>query len=403
MADGMGARVRMIRRRRGLSLSVAAGLAGISSSYLSRLENGERDFNRRGLVEKLAEAFGCSPLDLTGGPIIRPDRRSLVAASAIPGLTAALHDTTIDDAPDIPTRPVETLVDLADRANAAADEVNYDLVSGTGLGDLITELHVVALNGKPDERRTALTALVSACIVARSLAGTLGHGELAVTATRRGWDAARMVERPDLAGLMAMGRVVSLNRIGARHRASTVLHGELASITQLPGPSREDTSNAEATGMLHLSAAYLAAREGDVSTADTHLDEAEALAAFTGERNFMRYHFGPANVGAWRLAVAVETDRGPEEAERLAASPLDLAALGSADRRAAVHFDLARAWAQDRGHDDHALRHLDEADRIAPIRVRQDPIARELVVGVDRRSKKRQWELHSLKNRLGVA
>ena len=276
-------------------------------------------------------------------------------------------------------------------------------MSGSALGDIITELHVIATSGRPDDRRTALESLVTACIVTRSLAGTLGHGELAVTATRRGWDAARLIERPDLAGLMVMGRVITLNRVGARRRAGTVLREGLATISALPGPTVDRTETAEATGMLHLSAAYLAARNGDVGEAEPPLDEAAALASFTGERNFMRYHFGPTNVGAWRLAVAVETDRGPEEAQRLESGPLDLAVLGSADRRAAVHFDLARAYAQDRGRDDDAVRHLDQADRIAPVRVRQDPIARELVMGIDRRAKRRAWTLASLKNRIGVA
>jgi transcriptional regulator with XRE-family HTH domain len=39
-ASSIGARVRKIRSRRGLSLEVAAGLAGITKGYLSMLERG---------------------------------------------------------------------------------------------------------------------------------------------------------------------------------------------------------------------------------------------------------------------------------------------------------------------------------------------------------------------------
>ncbi|MFN2495746.1 MAG: helix-turn-helix domain-containing protein [Pseudonocardiaceae bacterium] len=42
----IGHRARTIRRQ-GLSLEVAAGLAGISTSYLSRLGRGERSIERR--------------------------------------------------------------------------------------------------------------------------------------------------------------------------------------------------------------------------------------------------------------------------------------------------------------------------------------------------------------------
>lgn len=75
-ASAIGARARMIRRRRGLSQDVAAGLAGISKPYLSQLERGHRGFNRRGLLEDLAEALGCSVVDLTGQPYLPPDRES---------------------------------------------------------------------------------------------------------------------------------------------------------------------------------------------------------------------------------------------------------------------------------------------------------------------------------------
>jgi hypothetical protein len=49
-----------------------------------------------------------------------------------------------------------------------------------------------------------------------------------------------------------------------------------------------------------------------------------------------------------------------------------------------------------------AIRHLDRADRIAPQRIRHDPVASELVHDLDRRARLRAWELESLKNRLGV-
>ncbi|MDQ4031562.1 MAG: helix-turn-helix transcriptional regulator [Actinomycetota bacterium] len=63
----------MIRRRRGLSLEVVAGFAGISTPYLSMLERGQRGFNRRGLVEDLANALGCSVVaDWAAVPADRP-------------------------------------------------------------------------------------------------------------------------------------------------------------------------------------------------------------------------------------------------------------------------------------------------------------------------------------------
>ncbi|MGH3906482.1 MAG: helix-turn-helix domain-containing protein [Pseudonocardiaceae bacterium] len=62
---GIGRRARVIRRHRGLSLDVVAGLARIAEDHLSMLESGARRFGGRGLVEDLANAIGC------GSPICR--------------------------------------------------------------------------------------------------------------------------------------------------------------------------------------------------------------------------------------------------------------------------------------------------------------------------------------------
>src|SRR5206468_3754464 len=141
----------------------------------------------------------------------------------------------------------------------------------------------------------------------------------------------------------------------------------------------------------------------DADTAATHLAEAAALAERTGERHALHYDFGPANVRAWDLSLHVELGSGVQRAEQITGDPGYEAGLVSADRRAALHFDLARGFAQaEGGRDVEAVRHLDRADRIAPLRIRHDPIARELVNALDARAARRAWELSSLKARIHV-
>ncbi len=48
------------------------------------------------------------------------------------------------------------------------------------------------------------------------------------------------------------------------------------------------------------------------------------------------------------------------------------------------------------------IRHLDTADRIAPVLIRNDPIARDLLVNVAGRARRRVWELDSLCSRFGL-
>jgi transcriptional regulator with XRE-family HTH domain len=381
---------------------VVAGYAGISMPYLSMLERGQRGFNRRGLLEDLAAALGCSVADLTGQPYLPPDRATAEALTTLPAVSVALHECSLADVPDVPARPVEQLAAVAAAANRHVDETRYQ-VAGRDLGAVLTELHVHAVSGAADERRAALAALAEACIVAAGIARSLGNVELSTLATQRASEAAALTGRPELASLAGMTRVGALVRLGARHRAGTVLTGALAAAEPYADPSAIDTAPAEGQGMLHLAGAQLAAREGRAADAETHLSEARTLAARTGERNAYRFHFGPANVAAWSLAIAVELERGPSVAETLDTSPATLAALDSADRRAGFHLDLSRGYAQAEGsRDNEAIRHLDTADRIAPTRIRNDPIARDLVLTLDRRARRRVWELGSLRNRFGV-
>lgn len=399
----IGQRLRRIRRRRGMPLALTAGLAGISKAYLSMLERGERGFHRRGLLEDLAEALGCSVADLTGQPYLPPDRATADALATLPAVSVALHDCTLTDVPDVSARPVERLAALVAAANRHCDETQYQL-AGRELGAVLTELHVHAVTGDSDVQRIALPALTEACFVAAGIARTLGNAELATLAARRASDAAAMTGRPELAALAGMTRVGALVRLGARRRAGTVLAEQLTAVEPHADPTADDTAAAEGSGMLHLTGAQLAAREGRADDADTHLDEARQLAEHTGERNAYQFHFGPANVAAWSLAIAVELQRGPSVASTLDTSPATFAALGSADRRAGFHLDLSRAYAQSDGdRDTLALHHINAADRIAPTRLRNDPIARDVLLTLDRRAKRRVWELDSLRHRFGLS
>jgi len=402
-ASVIGARARRIRRRRGLSLEVGAGLAGISKQYLSALERGKRGFNRRGLIENLANALGCSVADLTGQPYPALDRATADAIAAVPGIELAIHDCTLDDVPDIPTRPVTELVKLVRYANMQCDETQYALAV-LDFGAVITELHIQAVTGDSDTRRAALAALVEACIAASGTVRALGYGSLAEAIAERGYDASLLLGDPALIGFVSMQHAGTLIRMGAWRRAAAVLGAALLDLEPSVNPTAADNGPAQAAGMLHLASAQLSSRQGRSGDADTHLVQAAEMASATGECNDLNYHFGSVNVAAWSVSIGIELQRGPEVVERVAANvPQMGAVLASADRRSGLHLDLARGWAQAGGdRDAEAIRYLDIADRIAPTKIRNDPIARELVIELDRRARRRVWELESLRNRFGI-
>src|SRR5262249_37440225 len=66
-------------------------------------------------------------------------------------------------------------------------------------------------------------------------------------------------------------------------------------------------------------------------------------------------------------------------------------------------FALARCWAKTEGtRDGEASRALDTADRLAPVVIRNDPIARDPVQTPRHRAQRQVWELDSLLNRFGI-
>ncbi len=392
----------MIRRRRGLSQAVVAGLAGISKQYLSMLEHGLRGFNRRGLIEDLADALSCSVADLTGQPYLPPDRESALAKMVVAQIERGLNEATLDDVPDLQPRPLDALGSWTRSAADLRDTASYRF-SGEGIDAVLIELQVhLATSGSRDRQRAA-ELLTQAAYHAFVLATTFGYLHLAQLAAQRAYGAARIAERPELEAFAMFARAPSVARTGGRRRAVRMLDRALDDAQQLTRFADGDTLGAETFGLLHLMGAHFAARDKDPAAAADHLDEATQIAMLTGERNGLQQHFGPTNVKVWRVAIGAELGQGPGVAERVEREPIDLDTLGSKDRIAALHFDLARSWAQAEGdRDNEAIRHLDTADRIAPTRLRNDPIARDLVVILDRRAKRRMWELDSLCNRFGI-
>ncbi|MDQ3763711.1 MAG: helix-turn-helix transcriptional regulator [Actinomycetota bacterium] len=401
-ARTIGARARMIRRRRGLSLDVVAGLAGITAQYLSMLERGLRGFNRRGLIEDLAAALGCSVADLTGQPYLPADRNAADALAALPTIRGALNDFGPMDVPDLTPRPLEALVTEADKANEHCGQANYALASHD-VGTLLAESQASALTAAPAERDRAFTAAVTACFVAGVVASRAGYIDLAATAARRGYDLAQQQDNPWIIGFARWYWACELTSMGARTRAHAVLSEGMRDLVPAVRLSAADTLPAELVGMMHLQQARTAARQKRADDAHAHLDEAAQLAARVGERNGMRQHFGPTNVAAWRVSIGVELTEGAKVYEETMAPPIDIDALGSRERSSSMHFDLARVLTQEGGpRDGDAIRHLDMADRIAPQRIRSDPLARDLVLTLSRRARRRVWELDSLCNRFGI-
>lgn len=397
----IGRRARVIHRHRGLSVDVVAGLAGMSEHELSMLESGERRFERRGQIENLANAIGCPVAVLTGQPYLPVDRATADALAVVPGIREAILGATLDEPFERAARPVAELAQGAQQAQEHLDQDRY-ADAGRGLGTVLTQLQVRAAEDA-DTRNAALAALVTACHVAAAIAGMIGYHDLALSAGRRELDAATRLGDPVVLGLARFGWAGTWITVGARPQAEEANALALAALDTMADPAAADTGAAELLGMHHLLAAKLAARAGRAGDADDHLAQARTLAARTGERNTAGLHFGPTNVALWTLSVGADLGEGPRDYERAHPDQVDVQRLHSRERTGAYHFDLARALTQYGGdRDDEAIRHLDLADRAAPVRMRNHPIARELTEELTQRARRYLREVDSLLDRFGL-
>jgi hypothetical protein len=70
-----GARLRILRRWRGMTQAQLSALSGLSQAFVSMVEHGQRLLDRRSHITAQASALRVSETDLVGGPHLSADRR----------------------------------------------------------------------------------------------------------------------------------------------------------------------------------------------------------------------------------------------------------------------------------------------------------------------------------------
>ncbi|MGQ0774930.1 MAG: helix-turn-helix domain-containing protein [Pseudonocardiales bacterium] len=363
-ARTIGERLWQIRNARGKSLRVIGGLAGMSASTLSRIENGLRALDSRSEIAALANALGVAPSELTRtpelaigngeGPAVQAVRRALIAVSR--------------DDPAGQVVPVEVLGTRLDALTAAQRRCDHEQV-GRELPALIRDLHSTIAAGRDVAELLELAVLLH-------VQGTHNWLHTLGESTDLGWQAntlARQAAREhggsEVMGLVGFGAANGLLAAGEFDIA-------LAELDAVSVPTT--TSQAEQlAGMLALTRSLVAAadrRPGDVAAP---LDYAAELAARPAEGNAYGLGFGPTNVGVWRVSVALEA-RDFALAARIA-EELRPELLPSANRKAIYWADYGRALARLRGRRDDAVRALRTAELISPARVQRHPFTREAI------------------------
>ncbi len=394
-ARTIGQRLREIRHWRGKSLRVAAELAGISESYLSRIERGERPLDRRSLLEALAAALRVAPSDITGQPYPRSNEDEAVKRTRLlQALRAVLQDIEVEEL--VTAAPPRSLAELRGEVavvNAAAAACDYDILGQTVPG-LVGELYALAEVGGSVEARRLLVDVLHAAFY---LSKDLGYGDLAWMVSGHLHTTAAALGEPVLGAVAGFVRSHATVGLRARERGLRLAERSADLLKPDNGPA------GQVYGMLHLSAALQSAVTGQADNARAHLDEASETAGRTGDGTFAGLNFGPRNVGVWRVALALELGE-PGRVPELARD-VEVAAIPSAGRQATFYGDVGRGLATIRGREAQAVEALQRAELLPPQRTRTSPSAPETVTDPMRRARRDAVgrELRGMAYRMGLA
>lgn len=385
--EGIGTRIRRYRRSRGLSLDQAAGLAGISKPYLSRLERGQRSVDSRALLKRISSALQVPVPDLTGQPYAA---RGRAVAEARPGVTATRLALLDPSGPSRSEPELVALIDGLDRLMDSGDPARQARV----IPDLLrrTQLSALELGTKAAHERVVLSAYATVFLMIN-----LGESDLAWMAAERMRTAAEQTGDPATLAFAAYARAHALMAAGALHRAQAAA---LAAAQATPTSGAPELA---ARGSCLLVAAAAGAALGDTDEARALAADADRLADRLGEPTLIARH---TSFAGWNVAlhrVAVEVECGDPAAALDAAHPVTERPPHNAERMSYLWVDVGRAFIRlDRRPE--AIDALRRAERTAPLRVQLSPVVRGSVRELLDRNHRGSGgaELRGLAERCGV-
>jgi transcriptional regulator with XRE-family HTH domain len=397
----IGARLRIVRRRRGMTQVELAGLAGLSPSFVSMVETGQRPLDRRSHIAAVAKALDVSETDLVGGPHLSADRMQSDPHTAIPALREALQTNKLTSPAVDHARPLAELAqEVTDRivpVHANADYVG----AGPLLPGVLDELHWhTAQAGDEPSRRLALETLIEACVTAGQVARNLGYVDLAHVAVLRAEEAAALLDDPVQRGKVECLRIWAFPRERSWERRLAAAESAADALE----PHARSPLGLQVLGILTLHAALGAAVVQRPHVIDHWLNEASELAdRVPDDMKGNWQYFSQTNVRIWDVAIGVE--RGESGGTVLdMAGNVDQSKITYRDRRACFMADVGRGLAREPRMRADAVRWLRRAEDAGPQLIRNHPPTREAVGYLLTRARAEAGgrELRGMAARMGV-
>ncbi|MFG2773768.1 helix-turn-helix domain-containing protein [Streptomyces sp. NPDC048350] len=376
-AEEIGRRVRRARLRLGMPQADLATAVGKSQGWVSKVERGQIELDRVGLLNLVAAELHVHPNDLIGRPYSSSptENQWQVAASSI---LRELRRYDLAPVFEGTPRPARELWQEATRLHRLRDAAANTAIMQV-LPDLFRESRALAEVTTGHEQEEAYAIYAVCCKFAHTAAHALGHPELVAMSCERAAWSARLSGDSVMPAVADWMRVWDMWATADWEDAVALSDKAIKSVQQ--GFDQGEPLALRAWGSLQLRAAVSAARGGRKSEAKDRIKHAKTaakrLGQYAGPPVYDRHSltFSPGNVQIHAISVALEMR---EQRDALAISrrtdPALIEALPNS-RQGHHHMDLARAWLWD-GNRDKALTELETAERIAPQLIRNHPIAR---------------------------
>ncbi len=363
----IGKRIAYYRNRIGMSQRTLAQLIGKSTVWLSKVERGALLMDSITVLHRLANILKVDIWQLMPKLGLPPNGgASLDPPNGIPAIRRSVFLDPRDSAP--PAR--EWLAGRVAYAERLIADGRFHAVALL-LPELVNAARTFSASGGEP---AGWGYLARTYIAASSLARNVGEPELAWLTADRAVTAARRSDDPVLVASCVRMLGGALLHTGCFDEAGAVCSDGADALAPTDGSRLEVWS---LWGSLKLSEAISAVRLEDPANARRTLLDARTAADRVGPgRNDYWEAFGPANVSAHEIAVALEA-HDPLEALRVG-DRLEVDDLPHPERRARVLIDIARAHRL-RENDGATVAALLEAERHAPEVVRHQALARELV------------------------
>lgn len=393
-ARTIGGRIRQIRKVRDKSQAVIAGLAGISTATLSRIEAGTHALDSLTLIVALAGALEVPPSELTKLPLPAPANGH--TDSTTEAVRLALDAIDIDQ-PGGLVIPVEVLRDRVAQIHQQRRACQFADVA-TELPGLIRDLHTALGTGHDHGELLELAVYLHVHVTRFWLIEAAGPADLL---RRTVFLARRLAQRRDEVTTLALAGfgVADVLLCGG---AFELGQAELDSLT-LPPTTVGTAGLVGQLTAIHGMSAALNRRPGDVAAPmDAAADLAERFGV-TGETDSVGYVYGPNDNGVQRMHLALEAGE-PDQAVSLA-QQINPERHPFVVNRTWYWVHFGRALARVRRRNDDAVRALRTAEDIFPTKVRRDVIVRDVVaelLGRSRRDSPMDRELRGMAYRVGL-